>query len=329
MTSDIEGAAQRKHPGLTLSVVICAYTTKRWTDLCRSVESVLSQDGPVPELILVIDHSDELYALATERFGSDDRVTVVRNAEKQGLSGARNTGVHAAHGDVVAFLDDDASADPDWATALMRHYEDGSVIGVGGYAEPVWPGARPSWMPKEFDWVVGCSYVGQPTRLSPVRNPLGCNMSLRRAIFEEIGGFRSEVGRVGTTPVGGEETELCIRARAEDASRQILYDPEAVVEHYVSADRTDFRYFVRRCYHEGLSKAIVTELATASTPLSTEGAYVRKTLPKAILREVSSLSVDGMQRAAVIFVGLAVTTAGYVRAKVSRWVSKRRLPAGR
>ncbi len=287
------------------------------------------QDGPTPELILVIDHSDELHALTTERFGSDGRITILKNAEKQGLSGARNTGVHAARGDVVAFLDDDASADPDWARALMRHYEDASVVGVGGYAEPVWPGPRPSWMPKEFDWVVGCSYVGQPTRLSPVRNPLGCNMSLRRSIFEEVGGFRSEVGRVGTTPVGGEETELCIRARAADASRQILYDPEAVVEHYVSVDRTKFRYFVRRCYHEGLSKAIVTDLATASAPLSTEGAYVRKTLPTAVFREVSTFTGNGMQRAAVIFVGLTVTTAGYVRAKVSRWVSKRRVRAGR
>ena len=329
MTSHIEAASQRENPSQTLSVVICAYTTRRWTDLCRSVESVLAQDGPTPELILVIDHSDELHALTTERFGSDGRITIVKNAEKQGLSGARNTGVHAARGDVVAFLDDDASADPDWARALMRHYEDASVVGVGGYAEPVWPGPRPSWMPKEFDWVVGCSYVGQPTRLSPVRNPLGCNMSLRRSIFEEVGGFRSEVGRVGTTPVGGEETELCIRARAADASRQILYDPEAVVEHYVSADRTEFRYFVRRCYHEGLSKAIVTDLATASAPLSTEGAYVRKTLPTAVLREVSTFTLAGLQRAAVIFVGLTVTTAGYVRAKVSRWVSNRRVRAGR
>ena len=55
----------------SLSVVICAYTTRRWFDLCRSVQSVLSQDGPDPELILVIDHCDELYIRACNRFRTD------------------------------------------------------------------------------------------------------------------------------------------------------------------------------------------------------------------------------------------------------------------
>ena len=95
----------------TLSVVVCAYTTRRWTDICRAAESVLSQQWPVTELILVIDHCDELYDRACDRFGGDERVLIRRNVEAPGLSGARNTGVAAAHGDVIAFLDDDASAE--------------------------------------------------------------------------------------------------------------------------------------------------------------------------------------------------------------------------
>jgi glycosyltransferase involved in cell wall biosynthesis len=301
----------------TLSVVICAYTTRRWGDLCRAVISVLSQRGPIPELILVIDHSDELYARAVERFGHDDRVTVVQNTETRGLSGARNSGVRHASGDVVAFLDDDAVADPHWAQALMRHYKDGAVAGVGGYAAPVWPDIRPAWMPAEFDWVVGCSYIGQPTQLAPVRNPIGCNMSLRRSTVQAVGGFKSEVGRVGSTPVGGEETELCIRVRATNKSSEILFDPEALVQHHVSPDRATLRYFVRRCYHEGLSKAVVADLTAAQVALSSERAYVRNVLPKAAVREVSSMSSDGLARAGVMCLGLGVTVAGYVRAKVS------------
>jgi GT2 family glycosyltransferase len=305
-------------PAESLSVVICAYTTLRWPDICRSVESVLAQEGPTPEVILVIDHCDELHDLAYDRFSTDTRVTIRNNTETRGLSGARNTGVGAASGDVIAFLDDDANAEPGWTLALMRHYADADVAGVGGYATPVWPSIRPSWMPEEFDWVVGCSYIGQPTRLAPVRNPIGCNMSLRRSVVDVVGGFRSEVGRVGTTPVGGEETELCIRIRASRAANQILYDPEMRVRHHVSEDRTALRYFVRRCYHEGLSKAIVTELANSSQTLSTERAYIREVLPRAVMREVSSFSKDGLARAAVIVLGLAVTTAGYARAKAAR-----------
>jgi GT2 family glycosyltransferase len=311
-------------PARTVSVVICAYTTERWEDLCRSVESVLMQDVPVLELIVVIDHCQELLDLSRGRF-TDPRVSVLHNVETQGLSGARNTGVGAARGDIVAVLDDDAQAAPDWASALIRHYQDDDVAGVGGYATPVWPGLRPPWMPKEFDWVVGCSYVGQPTSLAPVRNPIGCNMSLRRSVFGLVGGFRSEVGRVGSTPVGGEETELCIRIRSTGASNKILFDPEMVVQHHVSLDRTVPKYFVRRCYHEGLSKAVVTELAKGQRALSTESEYVRSVLPRAVVREVTSLTGAGLARAAMIVVGLVVTTAGYGRAKASRAVRRRHL----
>lgn len=308
----------------SLSVVICAYTTRRWDDLCRAVESVLSQDRRINELILVIDHNDELYTDACNRFGADKRVTVRPNTEAPGLSGARNTGVGAARGDVIAFIDDDAYAERGWAHALMRHYQDRRVAGVGGYAEPIWPESRPTWMPKEFDWVVGCSYVGQPTRLATVRNPIGCNMSLRRSVLDVVGGFRSEVGRVGSTPDGCEETELCLRVRANQTCNQILFDPEMRVRHRVSSERATLRYFLRRCHHEGLSKAVVTELANASDALSSERAYVLDVLPRAVLREGLSMSIDGLTRAAVILLGLAVTTTGYVEGKVGRWLRSRR-----
>ena len=223
---------------------------------------------------------------------------------------------------MVAFLDDDAAAEPGWADKLMSHYRDGTVAGVGGYARPVWPDTRPAWLPTEFDWVVGCSYTGQPTRLAPVRNPIGCNMSLRRSVVDKVGGFRSEVGRVGTTPVGCEETELFIRVRADQASNQVLFDPDIRVEHHVSEDRTTLRYFVRRCYHEGVSKAVVTELAGTADGLSSERSYVSRVLPMAIVRELMSMTSEGMARASVICLGLVVTTIGFVRAKVSRRLSR-------
>ncbi len=303
----------------TLSTVVCAYTTLRWEAMCRAVESVLAQDFTDSDVIVVIDHCPELYRMAGDRFGPDERVTVLENTHEKGLSGARNTGVEAAGGDVVAFVDDDAVAQPGWAKALMRHYRDGRIAGVGGYADPVWADGRPDWMPREFDWVVGCSYTGQPTQLAPVRNPLGCNMSLRRSVFDVVGGFDSAVGRVGTHPVGCEETEMCIRISAHQPSSRILYDPEARVEHHVSADRATLRYFRRRCYHEGMSKAIVAELASQSTAaLATERAYTLRVLPRGVARECLSMERAGLARAGVMVLGLAATTAGYVNAKVRR-----------
>jgi GT2 family glycosyltransferase len=307
---------------VALSVVICAYTTERWERLRHAVESVLTGSGNPVDLIVVIDHCDELLDSATHLYGTDGRVRVIPNTETQGLSGARNTGVRAARGDVVAFLDDDAVALPGWADDLSNHYRDMTVAGVGGYASPVWPGTRPTWLPAEFDWVVGCSYIGQPERLAQVRNPIGCNMSLRRSVFLDVGGFRSEVGRVGTTPVGCEETELFIRIRTDDASNQVLFDPDIRVEHHVSEDRTTLRYFTRRCYHEGLSKAIVTELAGTAQGLSSERSYVTRVLPMAVVRELMSITPGGLARALAICLGLAATTAGFARAKVTRLLSR-------
>ena len=310
------------HETPTVSVVICAYTTARWERLRHAVESVLAGSDQPVDVIVVIDHCDELLDSAQRTFGADRRVRVIPNTETRGLSGARTTGVRAAHGDVVAFLDDDAVAAPGWADDLSDHYRDRTVAGVGGYASPVWPDVRPSWMPREFDWVVGCSYIGQPEHTAPVRNPIGCNMSLRRSVLDEVGGFRSEVGRVGATPVGCEETELFIRVRAAEAANQVLFDPGIRVEHYVSEDRTTLRYFVRRCYHEGMSKAVVTEMAGTTAGLSSERAYVRRVLPSGVARELRSMTSDGLARASAICLGLAATTAGFAKAKISRSLSR-------
>jgi hypothetical protein len=85
---------------------------------------------------------------------------------------------------------------------MIAHYDDPMVHGVGGSATAVWTGGpRPRWLPAEFDWIVGCTYVGQPTRTAHVRNLVGCNMSFRREVFDIAGGFSDRIGRVGTKPV--------------------------------------------------------------------------------------------------------------------------------
>ncbi|SDO73626.1 Glycosyltransferase, GT2 family [Nakamurella panacisegetis] len=311
---------------VTCSVVVCAYTLDRWDDLRASLLSVSDQSVQPDEVILVIDHNDLLLSRARTEFPG---VRVMENRYRQGLSGGRNTAIAEARGDVVVFLDDDATADPGWLAALMKHYEDPAVIGVGGAAAPRWPAGRPAHLPAdtefdrgELDWVVGCTYAGQPETLTEVRNLMGCNMSMRRSVFASVGVFSEGLGRIGKVPLGCEETELCIRARQADPSARILFEPAALVHHRVTPDRVRWNYLISRCWAEGLSKAVVSRMVGQGDALSTERTYVGSVLPHAVGRElgraVRRRRVRHLRSAGAIVIGLASTCAGYARGSMAR-----------
>jgi GT2 family glycosyltransferase len=266
-----------------VSVVVCAFTEDRWDDICRVLGSLRAQNEAPGEVILVIDHCPPLLRRARLAF---PEVTIVPNHFQKGLAGGRNTGVAHAWGDVVAFIDDDAVADPDWLSRLADHYMDPTVAGVGGTVEPAWEHGRPGWFPPELDWVVGCSYLGMRSGLGPVRNFIGANMSFRREILAEIGGFAVELGRVDSNPFGCEETELCLRVSRRYPDAILLYEPAATVSHRVRKQRARWRYLRSRCYAEGRSKATVASLAGAESALASERSYVRSTIPRGVCRSL-------------------------------------------
>jgi glycosyltransferase involved in cell wall biosynthesis len=302
----------------TLSVVICAYTEERWTDLVEAVASVHVQTLPAREVIVVVDHNPRLLARVRSEITG---IHAIPNGGAPGLSGGRNTGVAAASGDVVAFMDDDAVAEPEWLESLAPAYLDPAVEAAGGSIHPLWEEERPRWFPLEFNWVVGCTYLGMPTQRSDVRNLIGCNMSFRRATLLEIGGFRVGLGRVRGRPVGGEETEISIRLTQRHPGARIVYDPAARVGHRVPKARARFAYFRSRCYAEGLSKAVITQLVGGGDGLSSERAYTLRTIPLGFFRGIrDTLRGDGsgIRRSAALAAGVLVTTAGYLAGRVTR-----------
>jgi glycosyltransferase involved in cell wall biosynthesis len=298
----------------SISVVICAYTLARWDDLRRAAESVAGQTLPALETIVVIDGNDELLArVSTEMQG----VTVLANEHRPGLSGGRQTGGEYASGEVLAFLDDDAVADADWLIEMAPAYEDLDVLGVGGFVEPLWRDGAPAWFPPEFNWVVGCTYIGMPAANGRIRNPIGTNMSMRREVMLRAGAFEPKLARLarGKALSGtAEETEYCIRAARLHPGGYWAYRPRARVGHVVIAERATWRYFVRRCRVEGHAKAVLTGLAGAADGLSSERSYVVSALPRAVARELGR-AVHGrgaaLSRAAAVLVGLGVTTGAY------------------
>ena len=296
-------------PGV--SVVLCCYTLGRWEQIRAACASVAAQLTEADELLVVVDHNDELLASAGRQLAA---ARVVASQGPPGLSGARNTGVAAGRCEIVAFLDDDAVAEEDWLDTLAREYGHSGVIGVGGHVEPAWQADPPAWFPAEFNWVVGCSHTGMPRRPAPVRNLIGANMSFRRDVLQRIGGFRPDLGRIGTRPVGCEETELCIRATAATPESTILYHPQVRVRHCVPAGRGTWSYFRSRCYAEGLSKAAVSRISGRSpAALSSERTYVGSVLPQAFVQATRS---GELSRAAALLLGLATTTLGYLVGRI-------------
>jgi glycosyltransferase involved in cell wall biosynthesis len=275
------------------------------------------QTLPVHEVVVVVDNNERLL----KRIRSELGAVAIANSYAPGLGGARNSGLAATSGAVVAYLDDDAAAVPGWLASITAPYADPLVAGVGGSAEPAWETERPGWFPAEFDWVIGCSYRGLPHTAEEVRNLFGCNMSFRRSLLEELGGFR--------LGYGCDETEFCIRLRQRWPEKKLLYVPAAKVKHYVPASRTRPRRFLARCYFEGGSKAVVSRLVGREQGLASELYYTRYVLPAGARRGLTDFGRHGdpagLGRAAAIVGGLTSTGLGYLtgRLMIRRAASRR------
>ena len=268
---------------------------------------------PPREIIVVIDHNPHLEARAREHLAD---IIVLANHHMRGLSGARNSGIACVQGDIVAFLDDDASAAPDWIEQLLAGYSDPNVVAVGGAIEPLWLASQPVWFPAEFNWVVGCTYRGLPETSAPIRNLIGANMSFRRDVFTSVGLFHQGVGQVGASMLRCDDTEFCIRVRQALPGREIVYQPRARVYHQVSQARVSWNYFRTRCYTEGMAKALVARMVGANDGLASERTHVLRTLPQGvvtgILDTILHRDPSGVLRAGAIVAGLSLTVAGYL-----------------
>lgn len=291
-----------------LSVIVCAYTERRWNDLELVIRSLEQQTLAPREVVLVIDHHPGLLERARAAF---PHIICLENPSEPGLSGARNAGLEVARGSVIAFLDDDTTAAVDWVEKIWSIFEDPNVIGVGGSIKPQSP--TPSWLPEEFMWVVGCAYRGLPVRTAQVRNLFGGNMAYRRYAFEQER-FRTELGRVGNVLLAGEETDLCLRLANRFPGTTLVYEPPALVFHAMPPERTSWRYFRARCFGEGVSKAMLRRFIGNQRGLSTEWRYTLHVLPSGILHNLIAAARgdrNGLARAGAIIVGFSLTVVGY------------------
>lgn len=289
--------------GRAASIVIACHTEERFDQLLEAIDSARQQAPEPDQVIIAVDHN----AALSDRLRSEvDGIEVVDHQGDRGASGARNAGAMRARSPYLVFLDDDVRAHPGWLAALLAPFDDPRVIGTGGMTMAAWQGARPSWFPDEFGWVVGASHAGLPTEEAQVRNVWSENMAVRKHAFDAVGGFRSGFGKVGSTS-RPEDTDLCIRVGANEPDSHWTYVPGAVVDHAVPSERSTFRFFLRRCYWEGAGKIELSAHLGDERDLEDERSYLTRTLPRAFVRDL----VGGQfRRATAIVAGVMLAAAG-------------------
>jgi Glycosyl transferase family 2 len=312
-SSDVVAGVPKVDGGVTyptVSVIIPTYTKARWDWLQEAVASVRAQTVPALEIIVVVDHNPELLEEIARDFPD---VIAVPNIGGRGVSGARNSGVKASRGEVVAFLDDDSIARNDWLAILLRHIVTPGVVGVGCYSDGLWETPRPSWFPGEFSWTIGVSYSGLPKEPTAVRNVWTSAMLVKRKAFEVVDGFREDFGKIGNRSLP-EDTDLCLRIAAAQENTVWMWDPEKVMQHRVPAGRATFGYLMSRCFLQGWGKAAMAQMDGFDESTSAERNYALRILPAGVGRGLADAlrgDLSGLGRSGAIIAAFTVTVAGY------------------
>jgi GT2 family glycosyltransferase len=250
---------------MTASVVVCTFN--RAPLLLETLHALLVQRAPEGgfEILVVDNNSADATRSATERLAAESPVPVRYVFEpRQGLSFARNTGIHASRGAIVAFVDDDVDMEPEWLRALLAPFTDPTVACTGGPIRPKWPIDRPAWVSDDWLGYLGITEFDDIRDTGEFRSPVypwGGNIAFRRQVFGVVGLFPTDLGRIGNTLLSSEEIEVC--RKIEEAGWRIRLAPDAVLYHKIATDRLTQQTFYHRTYSQGRSDAILDQHSAA------------------------------------------------------------------
>jgi glycosyltransferase involved in cell wall biosynthesis len=238
-------------------------TFNRASDLRLSLKSLAGLVSTAPwEVIVVDNNSTDDTRLAVIEAQPDFPVELRYIFEReQGRSAAMNTGIRAARGDIILTTDDDVHVEPDWMEKSGEALDTLDCDYVGGKVLPIWPAARPDWIPnhggKQWAVIALLDYGPDPIPFFTLahRVPIGVNMAFRRTAFDRAGLWSNRVGRKKGTLLGQEVREWMLRAR--DAGLRGYYTPTMIVHHRIQRDRLEKKYFRRWFYWNGVSRALL------------------------------------------------------------------------
>lgn len=244
-----------------IAAIICTHNREKYLGL--AVESLLAQDFSNFEVIVVDNGSTDSTREVVASYLSHPHLKYVYEPIL-GLSVARNRGARETPAPLLAYLDDDAVASPQWLRELATAYANEEKLAIaGGKVTLIWPEGRvsPKWISEDLAGCLGAYNLGSETVdiQEPGLTPRGLNYSIRRKFLEQVGGFDANLGRVGNKLLSNEElymTELALKN-----SWKVAYLPDAVVAHHVAPERLKPSWFLRRSWWQGVSECYRERIA--------------------------------------------------------------------
>lgn len=231
-----------------ISIIICSYNRANYIGAALDALYLQSSGLENFEAIVVDNNSTDgtPEVFATWRTHHPEGSFYYTTETKQGASFARNTGAEIAKFDWLCFIDDDAIAHKDFVQNIIRHINDQPFVhGFGGRIIPRYIPTEPKWMSYYVSSMVGnFDYAPVACAFNNGKYPLESNMIVSKKIFEQIGGFNTQLpGVVGTVRIGGEGKDLFYKIM--DLGHAIYYDPTIIVEHVVETKKLTKEYMYR------------------------------------------------------------------------------------
>jgi len=243
-------------PTPQITAAICTYN--RYELLGAAIQSLTAQTLPRERFeIIVVDNSPD-HAQSEEMAQDYRHIPNLRwiYEATPGLSNARNVAARSAKAPLIAYMDDDAIAAPDWLQTLVSVFDafgpEAQV--VGGRVDPIWGVPKPLWLPGDLlgyvsvvDWGGSDRFAGDKEWVA------GTNITFRVDSLKSVGGFSVHLGRsrAGHALLSNDETDVVERLAAKGG--RLVYSPRVVVSHLVPADRLSQTWFRRRVSWQAVS----------------------------------------------------------------------------
>ena len=265
------------NPNAVISAIVCTRQRARYLDLALSGLRRQTLAFSLFEVLVVDNGSTDDTRAVVERYTDSSWNLHYVFEPRIGLSHARNRGACEAHCGLLAFIDDDAVANPDWLEQAVKALSNGGTqIGVvGGRVMAIWESPRPSWLGDDLLPFLSILEERRRHQSLSVRPPLvGANMIFNAEAFRCAGGFSNLLGRRGNGLLSNEEIEIMQRIQRQ--GYLAAYYPEVVVSHHVPKSRLERNWFRRRCHWQGRSDSLCVRLEPDNTPRQWRADYIKR-----------------------------------------------------